>query len=99
MDYITPVKQITFAPALTPIVELPPLRRNDVVIEATPSGLQIKARVVTCFWDDSMGANGEWSVYLKFYPMVRNDSGEWVQDMNNIRYTWTSPKVCTKVSE
>ena len=97
--YLTPVKQATYAPALTIVVERPPLRRNDVVIERLPSGLLRKARVVTCFWDDSMGATGDWNVYLMFYPLVQNEDGEWVQDMNRLEYTWTNPKVCRKVAK
>lgn len=91
--FLTPVRQATFAPALQIVIERAPFKRNAVVIETLPSGMQRKARVVTCYFDDSMGASGEWVAYLKFYPMVQDDSGEWVQDTTRVMYTWTSPRV------
>lgn len=99
MTFLTPVKQATYAPSLIIVVERPPLRRNDVVIEHLPSGMLRKARVLTCFWDDSMGVHGDWNVYLSFYPLVQDENGEWVQDMQDVQYTWTNPKVCKKVKE
>lgn len=99
MFSITPVKQATFAPVLHLLIERAPLKTNDVVIERLPSGLRRMARVMVCYFDDSMGANGEWTCKLKFYQLVQLDSGEWVQDMNSIMYTETNPKVCEKVGE
>jgi hypothetical protein len=87
---ITPVKQATFAPELTLLIERAPYRTNDVVIEHLPSGMERKARVIVCYWDENMGARGEWSVYLKFYPLVQNKHGAWKQDMKQVMFTWTS---------
>lgn len=88
--FLTPVRQATHAPALHIVVERAPFKRNQLVLETLPSGIQRLARVVTCFWDDSMGARGEWNVYLTFHPI--NERGE--QDTNRVMYTWTNPKVC-----
>lgn len=95
----TPVRQATYAPQLHIVVERAPLKTNDVVIERLPSGMLRKARVVTCFWDETMGAKGEWTVYLKFHPMMQILPGEWMQDISTVMFTWTNSKVCEKVGE